>query len=152
MATNTCRPNHFSGLSASDDNCLILEVIFLFIPCKDMSFSSIVCIVMDFFYLSLLWISVWLKTNKQKVITISFLMSEIIIYNNIKLYYKCITQVSFSSYLTSESQLVAPRGQWTFESMFFFLLNSCANLFQNVLKICFSALWSTRISKTSLRF
>jgi len=47
-------------------------------------------------------------------------MSEIIIFNNIKLYDKCIIQLSFSSYLTSESQVVAPRGQCTFESMFFF--------------------------------
>jgi hypothetical protein len=52
----------------------------------------------------------------------SFLVSEIIIYNNNKLYDKCIIQLSFSSYLTSESQLVASRGQWTFESMFFFLI------------------------------
>ena len=50
MATNTCRPNHFSRLSASDDDCLILEVIF-FIPFKVVSFSIILYIVIDCLFL-----------------------------------------------------------------------------------------------------
>ena len=127
MATNTCRINHFSRLSASDENCLILEVIFcsfLLRACRFPASYKLLWIV----YLSILWISMCLTINKQEVITISFLTSEIIIYNNIKLYDNCIIQLSFSSYFTSESQLVAFRSQRAFESMFF-ILNCWASLF-----------------------
>jgi general stress protein CsbA len=47
MAINICRPKHFSQLSASGYNSLILEVIFLFVPFKYAFFSSILYIVMD---------------------------------------------------------------------------------------------------------
>jgi hypothetical protein len=69
----------FSRLSASADNCAIFEVICLFIPLKDISFSNIlhfviVCLALPSLDFKMIKGHITELRNKHKVVTLSYLM------------------------------------------------------------------------------